>query len=417
MIRLFQGRKRVLFFPKGWANSVTNWILGVHSPSGTIKIVNTANPGENKSASLDVDVEQIARLLNKLDFHKGYAKESDFKTLLGKSIDGSSLVSRDGIVGVSDEWLKQRLDSLHIDVPDNVLTDDDIGVSVCSQGDYESLFDDVQTLADDVDSILADYLTSLDVGVTVAAKTHTHGNITSDGRLNGCTSNDCLLVTGAGGVITHSNSNPKASDIASLVSQWIENGKEIGGGEIDHTKISDWETATAGFLDTEDYNTLADAIGDLADMIDGCLFTYDIGVTVAAQNHTHTTANITDWSSATSSFVTDSELAGYALDADLAACENAVADLSDIVDSILADYVKQADLDDFITTDEIPANFLTAIASRKSGTFTFLNDIQFNGTALQKKTQTVTVTQGVVTNIAAASGWTTWHTPTVITWA
>ena len=416
MIRLFQGRKRILFFPKGWANSVTNWILGVHSPSGTVKIVNTANPGENKSVSIDIDVEQVARLLNKLDFNKGLVKESEFKDLLKNSIDGSSLVSRDGIVSVSDEWFKQLVNSLHIEIPDDVLTDEDIGVSVCSQDDYQSLSEDMASLADDVDSILADYLTSLDIGVTVAAKTHTHGNITADGRLNGCTSNDCLLVTGAGGVITHSNSNPKASDVASLVSQWIENGKEIGGGDIDHTKITDWETATAGFLDTEDYNTLADAIGDLADMIDGCLFTYDIGVTVAAQNHTHTTANISNWSSATSSFVTDSELAGYALDADLAACENAVADLSDIVDSILNDYVSQSDLSDYISTDQIPSNFLSAITSRTSGVIKVCTGVTWNGTELAYTYKNVTVTQGLVTNIPAADSSANINTPTVITW-
>lgn len=59
MIREFLSKRRIVFFPKSWANSITQWICGIHSPSGTLKIVNTANPSKGKSASLDVDIDAV----------------------------------------------------------------------------------------------------------------------------------------------------------------------------------------------------------------------------------------------------------------------------------------------------------------------------------------------------------------------
>ena len=46
-------------------------------------------------------------------------------------------------------------------------------------------------------------------------------------------------------------------------------------------------------------------------------------------------------------------------------------------------------------------------------TFTVLTNFQVTGITLQKKTRSITVTEGIVTNIGAESGWTTVHTGTV----
>ena len=55
MIHQFDKKKRVLFFPTGWANSVASWCAGVSSPTGTIRIKNTLTPKEG-GVSLEIDI-------------------------------------------------------------------------------------------------------------------------------------------------------------------------------------------------------------------------------------------------------------------------------------------------------------------------------------------------------------------------
>lgn len=118
--------------------------------------------------------------------------------------------------------------------------------------------------------------------------------------------------------------------------------------DLTHEDITDWDTATADFLDGDDYDAIIEAIGDVADIVDGILADYldsgDINVTVAAKNHTHTTANITDWATATADFLTDADMSNYALEADLLTLAEEVTWIEgDILD--LADAVEQIDTD------------------------------------------------------------------------
>lgn len=118
--------------------------------------------------------------------------------------------------------------------------------------------------------------------------------------------------------------------------------------DLTHEDITDWDTATADFLDGDDYDAIIEAIGDVADIVDGILADYldsgDIDVTVAAKNHTHTTANITDWATATADFLTDADMSNYALDADLLT-------LAEEVTGIEGDLLDLADAVDLIDTD------------------------------------------------------------------
>lgn len=282
---------------------------------------------------------------------------------------------------------------------------------IASEESSEAL-ESVGSLAEIVEELVSVCLTEDDIGTTVAKLSHTHGNITADGKINGCTSNDCLVVTGANGLITHSDSNPKASDVAALVTQWINNGRKIGGGSITHDKITDWASATANFATKQSVEAVEDAVVDITVIVEGILGDYlstaDIGVTVARQSHTHTTSQISNWGAATANFATKSELSGYATIGELEAVEGSVEDLVDIVYDIY---------DDYIGRDEIPTAFIQAIASRKSGSFRFLCDVQWTGTYLQKKMRTVTVSDGIITNLGTEGAWSTWETPTVITWS
>lgn len=63
MIHGFDKKKRILFFPASWANAVVDWISGVCSPRGTLKIKNTLLPKENGSVEIDVDIERVASLV------------------------------------------------------------------------------------------------------------------------------------------------------------------------------------------------------------------------------------------------------------------------------------------------------------------------------------------------------------------
>lgn len=240
MIHLFNSKKRILFFPVGFANSVARWILGVHSPSGTISIKNTATPGDNGSLALDVNVDALRRIMaGVIDDHDLTEREiKRTKDIVHGAIDGTSLIMGGEHISVSMDWLQQNIQKF---------------------------------LGDET--------------------------------------------------------------------------------EITHDKITDWDAATAWFLTDDDYDTLSGAITDLSDIVDeilteldGYLTVDDIGVTVAEEDHTHTTANITDWDTATADFLTDADMSNYALEADLLTLAEEVTGIEgDILD--LADAVEAIDTD------------------------------------------------------------------------
>lgn len=195
-------------------------------------------------------------------------------------------------------------------------------------------------------SDLSDYVTSSSLATTLqgyassshnhdsryAGLSHAHGYITSDGKLSNCTSNDCLVVTTTGGVITHSNSGPKASDVAALVTQWISNSRKIGKSSISTSDITDWSTATAGFLTSSSlsgYATSSD-LSNALDLVD------QLTDTVTDIANAYQTAS--DVSSAI-----QTALADYVSTSDLA--------------TLLADYVTDTDLGDVVySVDNVSAD-------------------------------------------------------------
>lgn len=89
MLTPFDVNTPILFFPVRWANSVTNWLNGLFSRSGTISISNTPNPGESGGCSIDVNIENLyAQLLPRLkqDFLARDRMREEMDTLTGRSI-------------------------------------------------------------------------------------------------------------------------------------------------------------------------------------------------------------------------------------------------------------------------------------------------------------------------------------------
>ena len=110
MIRELTGRRR-LFSPRRLINELVKWVLGVHSPGGTIKVNNTANPGE-RSLALDIDMQAVLSAVDKHDEGKGLSKaqREESRDVVRSCLDGNSLVWGDNCACVNSEWLDKYLD-------------------------------------------------------------------------------------------------------------------------------------------------------------------------------------------------------------------------------------------------------------------------------------------------------------------
>ena len=120
MIHELKGR--CLFSPVRLINSLVRWVLGVHSPSGTIKVHNTANPSAGKSIGLDVDVNALETLLDKNAQTKSLNKvqRQAVRNVVRSLVDGVSLTWGDNCLSVNMSWI----DSLINDKETGIEEDD-----------------------------------------------------------------------------------------------------------------------------------------------------------------------------------------------------------------------------------------------------------------------------------------------------
>ncbi len=140
MIRLFESGRRLLYFPRKWANSVSRWLLGVHSPEGTINITgNTANPEGEKSVGFDVNIGVVASRVRARISALGFTamQRSAVKDIIRDSLDGFSLVWKDGNASVNSEWLQTFVENL---IPES---NDPGAQQPDSTSDLESGFDGI----------------------------------------------------------------------------------------------------------------------------------------------------------------------------------------------------------------------------------------------------------------------------------
>ena len=107
MIHLFKGSKRILFFPKSWANSVTNWLLGVRSSDGSLIIKNTANPTGDGSIDLRVNEKRIMRQVREHLEGRSLSKAEIIRVqeIVHALLDGISLKWHDKSFSVDAEWI------------------------------------------------------------------------------------------------------------------------------------------------------------------------------------------------------------------------------------------------------------------------------------------------------------------------
>lgn len=110
MIRELTGRRR-FYWPRKLINELARWVLGVHSPGGTIKVNNTANPGE-RSLALDIDMAAVLSAVDKHDESKGLSKaqREEARDVVRSCLDGNSLLWGDNCASVNADWLDKYLD-------------------------------------------------------------------------------------------------------------------------------------------------------------------------------------------------------------------------------------------------------------------------------------------------------------------
>lgn len=106
MLRLFDTNIAIPFFPAGWANSVTNWLTGLHSPNNTISLSNTADPKEGGGCAIDVNVEDLYRLLRGR-LEQDFVTRGNFAGEI-RSVIGQSMNINNGLLNVNDDYLNER---------------------------------------------------------------------------------------------------------------------------------------------------------------------------------------------------------------------------------------------------------------------------------------------------------------------
>ncbi len=110
VIRELTGRKR-LFPPRRLINELVKWVLGVHSPGGTIKVNNTAAPGE-RSIALDIDMDAVLSAVDEHEENKGLSdtQRTETRDVVRSCLDGNSLVWGDNCATVNPDWLDRYLE-------------------------------------------------------------------------------------------------------------------------------------------------------------------------------------------------------------------------------------------------------------------------------------------------------------------
>lgn len=106
MLTPFDVNAPILFFPVRWANSVTNWLNGLFSRSGTIDISNTPDPGEGGGCSIDVNIENLyQQLLPRL--RAEFVSRNALPEALG-NVTGNSVKMQNGQLEVNKQYFDDQ---------------------------------------------------------------------------------------------------------------------------------------------------------------------------------------------------------------------------------------------------------------------------------------------------------------------
>lgn len=111
MIKLFT--HKIPFAPMKFLNAVARWILGVHSSDGTVIVKNTANPGDDGSVDLRVNIEAVCNKVERLVGQRGLssAQRTAVKEIIRGKIDGKTLIVSGEHVSVSDDYINELINA------------------------------------------------------------------------------------------------------------------------------------------------------------------------------------------------------------------------------------------------------------------------------------------------------------------
>lgn len=109
MIR--ESASRCVFASRRLVNEIARWVLGVHSPDGTIRVTNTASPSDGGSLGLDVDLTALKSYSAEWAERRGLSdpQREGVVGVIREVIDGISLVWRGGGLTVNTDWLNSWL--------------------------------------------------------------------------------------------------------------------------------------------------------------------------------------------------------------------------------------------------------------------------------------------------------------------
>lgn len=448
MIREFLSSRRLLFFPKRWANSVTQWICGVHSPSGTLKIVNTANPSRGRSASFDVDIEAVwAKLRDLIDAEKRGEGGQNLRDSKDETF-GDKIQS---VVGA---------DLTHDDITDwgtataDFLTDADMS-AYALDADLSALEEDVADIADVVDAIDADLYdasgnktwvdtsTAQTVGGT---KTFTNGTWFRNSANIGVSDGSRMNISSWSIEIYPPNTSTYGGYIdfhyAGSSEDWTSRVIDDSNGLLLCTKKKVRLTSGSGYYaeldkvpadDSATNSVRIATLGWVNNYFSRKSHNHDavyskLGHThsgYAATNHTHSGYALSNhnhagvYAEATHQHVaSDITDLGNAVDAKISTFSNTLSgvyatltefdQLSSLVNEI------DNDLADAIDSIEVLADWYGTGAS---GTMKMCTGVTWNGTKLAYTYRNITVSHGLITNIPASDMSADIDTPAVITWS
>lgn len=319
-----------------------------------------------------------------LDDDSAFAIDIPIGNLDAGSLDG--LLSADGSGNIS---------AVSFGTTSGTVAEGDHGHTASDITDWSTATANFLTSAD-----LTNYITSSALATALsgyARSNHTH--TISDFTAPGCSAtpqSPCFILSDSTNGIYHSNQNPSVATVRAMCTAWTNNGNSFGTGtsNLTHSDITDWSSATSGFLTSSDlsgYVTTSDLSTELA----GYVTTGDLQTELAGYVEAQTVSDLAD--------IVDGILSDYLTASDLS--------------TALADYVTDSDLGNYLEESDFPSGFLTAAGNGVgSGTITVVTGVTWNGTSLVYTKQTLSVAKGFVTSLGTSSSQNI-NTPTVVTWS
>ena len=112
--------RKTIFAPRRLINEMVRWILGVHSSEGTIRVANTATPGEERSLDVNVDMDAMKAHSDEWAASRGLSdvQREETANVMRQHLDGMTLVWQNDLAAVNADWLDARLENLKSDGSD-----------------------------------------------------------------------------------------------------------------------------------------------------------------------------------------------------------------------------------------------------------------------------------------------------------